>query len=279
VSQRTAPRAEAAGDGGSPRSLLFVPADRPERFAKATASGADGVILDLEDAVADADKVMARQHVAAWLVEHAAMVRINASDTPWFDDDIAVVSATSARVFVPKVQSAAQAASVVERLPGNPIVVLLETAAGIVNAASICTTPGVSGVAFGSVDLGAELGVDPADRLAMSYARAAVVMAAAAAQLPAPLDGVCLELHDAATISDEARYAAAMGFGGKLCIHPRQIASVNAAFSPNVDDVAWARRVVAVGDTTGAAKLDGKMIDRPVVARAHRILDRVESVS
>jgi citrate lyase subunit beta / citryl-CoA lyase len=277
--QRTAPTAKAAGDGGSPRSLLFVPADRPERFATATASGADGVILDLEDAVADADKVMARQHVAAWLVEHAATVRINASDTPWFDDDIAVVGATSARVIVPKVQSAAQAASVVERLPGNPIVVLLETAAGIVNAAAICATPGVSGVAFGSVDLGAELGVDPADRVAMSYARAAVVMATAAAQLPSPLDGVCLELHDAATISDEARYAAAMGFGGKLCIHPRQIASVNAAFSPSDDEVAWARRVVAVGDITGAAKMDGKMIDRPVVARARRILDRVDSVS
>jgi citrate lyase subunit beta/citryl-CoA lyase len=276
VSQRSTPTAEAAGDGASPRSLLFVPADCPERFAKATASGADGVILDLEDAVADADKVMARRHVAAWLVEHATTVRINAPETPWFDDDIAVVSATSATVIVPKIQSAAQAASVVERLRGNPIVVLLETAAAIVNAASICTTPGVSGVAFGSVDLGAELGVDPADRVAMSYARAAVVMAAVAAQLPAPLDGVCLELHDAATISDEARYAAAMGFGGKLCIHPRQIAAVNAAFSPNVDEVAWARRVVAVGDITGAAKLDGKMIDRPVVARARRILDRAD---
>src|SRR6476659_8959839 len=91
MSRRTATTAKAAGDGGSPRSLLFVPADRPERFATATASGADGVILDLEDAVADAAKVMARQHVAAWLVEHAATVRINASDTPWFDDDIAVV--------------------------------------------------------------------------------------------------------------------------------------------------------------------------------------------
>jgi len=189
------------------------------------------------------------------------------------------VGATSARVIVPKVQSAAQAASVVERLPGNPIVVLLETAAGIVNAAAICATPGVSGVAFGSVDLGAELGVDPADRVAMSYARAAVVMATAAAQLPSPLDGVCLELHDVAIISDEARYAAAMGFGGKLCIHPRQIAPVNAAFSPSDDEVAWARRVVAVGDITGAAKLDGKLIDRPVVARARRILDRVDSVS
>jgi citrate lyase subunit beta/citryl-CoA lyase len=254
--------------------MLFVPGDRPERFAKAVVSGADSVILDLEDAVTPAAKGEARAHVAKWLSSHSATVRINAEDTEWFDDDIALVRSTPCAVMIPKVQSATQIASILQRLPSVAVIVLLETAAGIVNVAEICAVPGVSGVAFGSVDLGAELGVDPSDRQAMAFARSSVVIAAAAAQLPPPLDGVCVVFDDAEVVAAEARYAATLGFGGKLCIHPRQIASVNQAFTPPDEDIVWAKRVIAVGADNGAAVLDGKMIDRPVVNRAYRILER-----
>jgi citrate lyase subunit beta/citryl-CoA lyase len=260
----------------NPRSLLFVPADRPERFSKAAASGADDVIIDLEDAVAPAHKEQARHHVAAWLTDHRSMVRINASDTEWFDGDVAVVQSTHCPVMIPKVQSAEQVASILRLLPSIPVTVLLETACGIVHCAEICSVPGVTAVAFGSVDLGAELGVDAADRQAMAHARSALVVAAAANQLPPPLDGVCVDLDNDEAVAAEAAYAARLGFGGKLCIHPRQIAPVNAAFTPTSEDITWARRVLAADEGNGAAVLDGKMIDRPVVVRASRILERAD---
>jgi citrate lyase subunit beta/citryl-CoA lyase len=151
---------------------------------------------------------------------------------------------------------------------------LLETASGIVNSAEICAVSGVTGVAFGSVDLGAELGVDPANRQAMAHARSALVLAAAANKLPPPLDGVCVDLENDCAVAAEAKYAATLGFGGKLCIHPRQVSAINREFTPAVEEVAWARRVLAADQGDGIAVLDGKMIDRPVVVRASRILDR-----
>ncbi|PJE06020.1 CoA ester lyase [Mycobacterium sp.] len=260
----------------NPRSLLFVPGDRPERFAKAAASGADGIVLDLEDAVASVNKAQARHHVAAWLADSKSMVRINAADTEWFDGDVALVQSTHCPVMVPKVQSAAQIAAIVRHLPNVPVTVLLETASGIVHSAEICAVPGVTGVAFGSVDLGAELGVDPADRQSMAQARGALVLAAAANQLPPPLDGVCVDLENDDVVAAEAKYAARLGFGGKLCIHPRQVISINGAFTPTVEDVAWAQRVVGADEGNGTAVVDGKMIDRPVLIRASRILQRAD---
>jgi len=258
----------------NPRSLLFVPGDRPERFSKAAVSGADGIILDLEDAVAPAKKVQARHHVDAWLADQTSILRINAADTEWFDGDVELVQSTLCPVMVPKVQSVAEITSILRRLPSVPVTVLLETASGIVNSAEICAVSGVTGVAFGSVDLGAELGVDPANRQAMAHARSALVLAAAANKLPPPLDGVCVDLENDCAVAAEAKYAATLGFGGKLCIHPRQVSAINREFTPAVEEVAWARRVLAADQGDGIAVLDGKMIDRPVVVRASRILDR-----
>ncbi|EHB58870.1 HpcH/HpaI aldolase [Mycolicibacterium rhodesiae JS60] len=256
----------------SARSLLFVPADRPDRFDKAAGCGADGLILDLEDGVAPAAKDDARRHVASWMGRGAAMLRLNAADTPWFEDDVALVCAIECAVMIPKVQSAKQIADILQRLPPVPALVLLETAAGIANAAEICAVPGVARAAFGSVDLGAELGVDPAERQAMAYARGAVVIASAANHLPPPLDGVCVDVVDAGAVQEEAQYAAALGFGGKLGIHPRQVATINRAFSPSADEISWARKILEADDGDGVTVVDGKMVDRPVLTRARRLL-------
>lgn len=276
---RTNIQAATSADLACPRSVLFVPADRPERFDKAVACGADGVILDLEDAVAATNKDQGRHHVASWLAGNTATLRINAADTPWFDDDVALLHDMPCAVMIPKVQSATQLVSILDRLPDVRVTVLLETASGIANAAAICAVAGVSGAAFGSVDLAAELGVDPADRQAMAYARSALVIAAAASKLPPPLDGVCVDLDDASAVDAEARYAATLGFGGKLCIHPRQVAPINRAFTPTAEEIGWAQRILGAVEHRGATVLDGKMVDQPVVTRARRLLDRLNALS
>lgn len=260
--------------GESARSLLFVPADRPDRFDKAAESGADGIILDLEDGVAPAAKGQARRHAVAWLSRRTAMLRINAADTQWFDDDIALVRAIRCPVMIPKIHSARQIADILQLVPRVPAIVLLETAAGIANAADICAVPGVLRAAFGSVDLGAELGIDSADRDAMAYARGAVIVASAANELPPPLDGVCVDVVNTSAVAAEAQHAAALGFGGKLCIHPRQVAPINYAFSPSANEVAWARTIMAAGETGGVTVVDGRMVDRPIVRRARRLLNQ-----
>ncbi len=209
----------------SARSLLFVPGHRPERFAKAEASGADGIILDLEDAVAAANKDAARAHVAAWLVAgKSGTVRINAVETPWFANDLAAIAgAGGATVMLPKASVAGVTAVMATLGDQARVVALLETAAGIFDAASICRSPNVFRAAFGSVDLGTEVGVDPDDREALLCARSTVVLASAAAGIAPPLDGVTTDVTAAEPARVDAAYAARLGFGGKLCIHPLQV--------------------------------------------------------
>ena len=260
---------------GLARSLLFVPGDRPERFAKAVASGAHRVILDLEDAVAPTGKDHARQAVAAWLATPGAevVVRINAADTAWHADDLAVLrSLARATVMLPKadVHSAAAFAAA---LPGRPFIALVETSAALVSIDAVAAIPGVARIAFGSIDFTADSGIeDEAENL--TAVRTRIVIASRAAGLPAPIDGVSVELTDEALMTCQAERARRMGFGGKLCIHPRQVHAVHGAFTPKAQEVAWARRVLEAFDTSAGAAvaLDGKMVDKPVVDRARQIL-------
>jgi citrate lyase subunit beta/citryl-CoA lyase len=255
------------------RSLLFVPGDRPDRFGKAEASGADGVILDLEDAVAASNKDAARSHVAAWLAAgRSSIVRINAADTPWFAGDLSAIG-EGTTVMLPKASVEGVVAVVAVLGERTRVVVLLETASGILGAASICRSANVIRAAFGSIDLGTEIGVDPDDREALHHARSLMVLASAAGGIAPPLDGVTTDVTAAEPARADAAYAARLGFGGKLCIHPVQVAAVNAAFDPGPDQIAWARAVLAAtGD--GAAKVGGHMIDAPVLERARRIIAR-----
>jgi citrate lyase subunit beta/citryl-CoA lyase len=264
------------------RSWLFVPGNRPERFGKACASGADAVILDLEDAVPSDEKHAAREHVANWLRERereAAVpvyVRINAASTPWFADDVATLGAlrSLSGFVVPKTEDAATlhsaALGAADSLRLAP---LIETAQAFAALPEIATAPRVERLMFGTIDFQLDTGID-GDGDELLHFRSQLTLASRIAGIAAPVDGVTTALDDAPRIEGDARRARALGFRGKLCIHPRQIAPVHAAFAWRDDEVAWAQRVVdAARASHGAAvALDGKMIDAPVIAKAHEIL-------
>ncbi len=254
---------------------LFVPGDRPERYAKAAASGADAVIVDLEDAVAAADKARARAALRGAAVLPGGidlMVRINGCGTPWHDADLlALAGLPLAALMLPKAERAADIEAV-RRVVPLPVVALIETARGLAECRAIAQAEGVAGLAFGSVDFCADLGIAH-ERAPLLFARSTLVLESRLAGLAAPLDGVTTAIDDAALIEDEARQARKLGFGGKLCIHPRQIGPARLGFAPDAAELAWARRVLAAG-AGGAVKVDGRMVDAPVLAQARRLLAR-----
>ena len=262
-----------------PRSYLFVPAERPDRIAKALASGADAVICDLEDAVAPAAKPAARQALADWLASAGGappkplIVRINSVGSEWFDDDLALCKTPGVQaVMLPKAERADDIARVAAAT-GKAVIALVETAAGMDELRAVARAPGVVRIAFGSIDFQLDLGI-VGDGDALLAFRSQLVLASRVAGLASPIDGVSTAIGDAAAVSVDARRARSLGFAAKLCIHPTQVQAVNDAFSPSADEVAWARRVVdAMRDAGGAAiTVDGKMVDRPVWLRAEALL-------
>jgi citrate lyase subunit beta/citryl-CoA lyase len=266
-------------DASIARTFLFVPGDRPDRFGKAAATPADVVVLDLEDAVAADGKRQAREHVRAWLGQgNRAVVRINGAGTPWYADDVAMIADRSdslVAAMVPKAESREALAALAAAMPaGTGIIPLMETAAGILDAPSVCTAPGVLRPAFGSVDLAAQLGVDHRAHAAFQHARSVLVLAAATAGCAAPIDGVTTEISDEASLRADLDQAVALGFTGKLCIHPRQVALANQRLSPSAAELEWAHRILAARHGDSAQALDGQMIDRPVFLRAEAILAR-----
>ena len=273
------------------RSLLFVPGDRPERFDKAAASGADAVILDLEDAVGTSAKGSARQAILDWLPGHhgnGVWVRINAVGSAAHDDDVAFLKRLSAalagagiadavRIMLPKVESRASVdalAGSVGHGQGLEIIAQIESALGLDQARDFAQSASITRLAFGSIDYSLDLGLAPDEDLALLHARSHLVWVSRLAELPAPIDTVTVNLKDASVIEHDARLARRLGFGGKLCIHPSQVTAVNAAFSPSEKDIAWAHEVVRVSHAAGdgAVKLGDQMIDKPVLLRAQRIL-------
>jgi citrate lyase subunit beta / citryl-CoA lyase len=282
------------------RSMLFVPGDRPERFAKAVASGADAVIFDLEDAVTAAGRPGARQDIAAFLRQDSRSVplwvRINAIDTNDATLDLdAIGLARPDGVILPKARSGAD----LERLdqwlavletrhgyaPGSIKVIALitECAQAVLNAASFAQAPArVTGYSWGAEDLAADIGAS-ANRtdegefeFTFRLARASCLLSAAAAGVAA-IDTTDIEFRDVAAVERRARASRRDGFVGKLAIHPAQIPAIHAAFTPTVEEVEWARRVVellANSPGQGAVALDGKMIDRPHLRQAQRILGK-----
>jgi citrate lyase subunit beta/citryl-CoA lyase len=256
------------------RSYLFVPADRPERYAKALASGADAVIVDLEDAIAPASKDMARQALAQWLEnvgEASIVVRINGFGTPWFDADRDLVARSPkvAAVMLPKADGDSPWAVFADK----PVLALVESAGGIAAARAIARAPQVRRLAFGSIDLSLDLGVEDDDD-ALLCARSELVLASRLANLPPPVDGVCTAINDATLLAAHVQRARRLGLGAVLCIHPSQVAAVNSGFEPTTEQLDWARRVVAAAaQSSGAAiAVDGKMVDRPVLMRAEAVL-------
>ncbi|MET8948941.1 CoA ester lyase [Streptomyces sp. NPDC004542] len=261
------------------RSFLFVPGHRPERFEKAVASGADVVILDLEDAVAADRKEEARGNVAAWLDQgHQAVVRVNGAGTEWYADDLDAVGGRTSVVMVPKAEDPAELTGLTDRLPaGTGIVPLVETAAGVLKAFEVCAVSSVLRPAFGGVDLAAQLGVDHTSYDALRHARSALVVAAAAAGRAAPVDGVTTAVRDNAVLRADIAHAIGLGYGGKLCVHPEQVGTTNRDFTPADEQIAWAHRVVAAAGHGSATVVDGQMVDRPVLLRAQAVLARARA--
>lgn len=283
----------------SPRSYLFVPADRPERIGKALSSGADAVIVDLEDAVAPQDKAVARGRLADWLQGASAgsvLVRVNATTSADFDDDLRVCAHPAVRgVVVPKAETADALAAVAAALPGRALLPLIETAVGYEAVRDVARAPGVSRLLFGSIDFQVDLGIEAGHGLAgdhdggegdeaasgdaLLFFRSGIVLASRLAGLEAPVDGVTTALDDGAALARATARARRLGFGAKLCIHPRQVEAVNRGFSPSDVELDWARRVLAAAAGSGGAAVavDGRMVDAPVLLRARRLMDRASS--
>ena len=262
------------------RTYLFVPGTRPERFGKALASGADVVILDLEDAVAASDKASARQAIANWFADAAPaerariVVRINDAGSPWFADDLlALREAGATGVLLPKAESAQQIAATKAVLPDANVLALVESARGVAEVASVAAG-GASRLVFGTLDFALDLDIDiTEDASGLAYAASRIALASRVAGLPSPVAGVTPQLDDPQRLRSDLALARSQGFGAKLCIHPSQVAPIHAALRPSEQALAWARRVLAADAASpGAARLDGRMVDRPVVLQAQRTL-------
>ena len=255
-------------------ALLFCPADRPERFAKAVAA-ADLVILDLEDAVAAENKGVARAAIlAAGLSPEHVIVRINDVRSAHFEADLVMLRRSGlTTVMLAKTESAAD----LDEIADWNVVALCETPRAILNLIEIAAHPAVTALMFGAEDFVAELGgrssrLDGGGfRPAVEHARSALLIAAAACER-ATVDAVFTDVGDEAGLLAEAVGAAGSGFTHKACIHPSQIPLVRQGFRPSEKDLNWARRVVQSATASSVHTLDGKMIDRPVIAQARRML-------
>ncbi|KAF7962822.1 citrate lyase [Cupriavidus sp. UYMU48A] len=257
------------------RSYLFVPANRPERFEKAHASGADQVILDLEDAISEGDKDRARHLLAEYLISGGTgLVRVNTSQTRWFEDDLRLCLSPGVQgVILPKAERAEQVAYVAGRLPqGVKLLPLIETAKGMTNVSQIAAVHGVERLIFGTVDFRTELGIEGDDQELLFF-RSMLVLTSRTAGIAAPVDGVTVSISDVDELRNASARGRRLGFGAKLCIHPSQVSEVNRAYRPSDAQLTWAERVVeGAKSNRGAFQLDGEMVDAPVIARAVDLL-------
>jgi citrate lyase subunit beta/citryl-CoA lyase len=255
------------------RSFLFVPGNRPERFAKACAAGADAVIVDLEDAVAPSDKLAARDALAGWLSpDYPVLVRINSADSEWFRDDLALCGLPGvAGIVLPKAERTHNLAQIAAA-GATAILPLIESAQGVWNGVELARSPCVQRLVFGSIDFSFDLGISEGHEQLLHF-RSQLVLVSRVAGIAAPVDGVTVALDAAERVREDSARARALGFGGKLCIHPKQVAVVNAAFAPSAAELAWAARVIAASAAGAAVAVDGKMVDRPVTLIAQRMLD------
>jgi citrate lyase subunit beta/citryl-CoA lyase len=261
----------------SERSYLFVPGNRPERFEKARASGADAVIFDLEDAVQPQEKQAARETVREHMdAARPAFVRINAADTEWFANDAAAIANHPGvtGIVLPKAETREQIETVLAHAHSSlTILPIVETARGFANLTLLCAAPQVRRIVFGTLDFQIDLNIE-GDGKELDMFRSQIVLASRLAGLTTPVDGVSTVLDDPVVIESEARRGRRFGFGAKLCIHPLQIDAVHRAYAWTDAELAWAERVLqAVEASSGAAvAVDGKMVDMPVILKARRMV-------
>lgn len=272
------------------RTILYLPAANARAIEKARTLPADCVILDLEDAVAPDAKEAARAAAIAAVAnedwgQRELAIRVNALSTPWSDADFTGAATSAAHVIVvPKVNGAQDAVRAVALAGGKPVWAMIETPRAIQEVDGIADTPGVTGLIAGFNDLATELRVRPGtDRLPLIYAASRIINAARASRILA-FDGVFNDIRNGAGLESEAAQALALGFDGKTCIHPDQLAIVNASFSPTPEDIAHARGLIAAHSEAmaagkGVATFKGRMIEALHVMEAHHTLKVAEVVA
>lgn len=287
----TSNNAPSAPRLASARSFLFVPADRPERLFKALGSGADAVVVDLEDAVAPTSKDAARAALAnAWRdvpmpARARLLVRTNPRGSAPHEADT-VLAAALARdglggLMVPKAHADALVA-LARTCPGVPLLPLIETGDAFHELDAIARAPGVLRLCLGHLDLQSDLGMRCGeDEAELAPARWALVLASRRARLAPPVDGVTTALSDPERLAADTRRALRAGFGAKLCIHPAQVPLVHDAMRPTPDESAWARRVLSAAQAANGAavQVDGRMVDAPVIQLARRLAARDEATA
>ncbi len=267
------------------QAFLFVPANRPDRFAKSLATRAHAVIVDLEDAVPLSDKDAARESIrrelTPWLQQcpERIVVRVNACGTPYLDDDLRLANELGIRhLMLPKAESHAQLTSVVNALPFSPVLIpMIESAQGVDQVKAIASHPNTLRLSLGNIDLQFSLGLQCGpDELELLPVRHQMVLASRLHELAAPIDGVTVQIESDTQLQADILRAKRLGFQGKLCIHPKQVDAVIQGFQPTAQEIEHAQAVVAADQAAngGVVQLNGKMVDRPVVMLAKFVLQK-----
>jgi citrate lyase subunit beta/citryl-CoA lyase len=265
------------------QAFLFVPANRPDRFAKSLATRADAVIVDLEDAVPLSEKAAARDAIrrdlTPWLEQcpQRLVLRINACGTPFWDDDLRLVEELGIRhLMLPKTESVEQLSSVTSALSFTPVLIpMIESAKGVDQLKAIAAHPNTLRLSLGNIDLQLSLGLQCGpDELELLPVRHQILLASRLAEIAAPIDGVTVQIESQAQLSADILRAKRLGFRAKLCIHPKQVDGVIEGFQPSAQEVEYAQAVVAADKAAkgGVVQLNGKMVDRPVVMLAQSVL-------
>ena len=272
------------------RSLLFAPAVRPDLLRKMPRTGADAIVIDLEDATPpdakDIGRVEMRSAVADLAGQLPILVRVNDDTTPWHDDDLdSLPTEGLAGIVVPKVETIAGLDSLATRLTDRgldmPVIGGVETALGVADARSLLAHDAISAGYFGAEDFIADLGgVRTASNDEVAYARAQIALAGRLADLTV-IDQIVADFTDDGRCRRECLQARAMGYGGKLCIHPSQVAIANEAFLPSSEEIDRARRLLEAYDDAKAqgvasVAFEGQMVDEPVAAQARRVLAQAD---
>jgi len=262
------------------RSFLFVPANRPERYIKALNSGSDAVIIDLEDSIPAEYKLESRALLKQWLLEHPTdkvIIRVNSFQTEWFLEDIQLAQFSNViAIVLPKAEKIKEF-ELIQHVRIIDIYPIIETPYGMAHVKEIAQFPSVRALMFGSIDFQLEMDMS-GDFLELMYFRNKIALASKLAGIANPIDGVTADFSNLDLVMTETHQAKKLGFQGKLCIHPSQVKPVNQVFNPSPEEIKWAQEVikavqVAHGQTIS---LNGKMIDKPIISKAEKILKQVE---
>lgn len=269
------------------QAFLFVPANRPDRFAKSLATRAHAVIIDLEDAVPLSDKDAARdairRELMPWLQQcpDRIVVRVNACGTPFFEDDMRLMDELGIRhIMLPKAESPDQLSSVADALSFTPMLIpMIESPKGVDQVKAIAAHPNTLRLSLGNIDLQFSFGMQSGpDELELLPVRHQILLASRLAEIAAPIDGVTVQIDSQDQLQADILRGKRLGFQAKLCIHPKQVDAVIQGFQPSSQEVAYAQAVVAadLAANGGVVQLNGKMVDRPVVMLAKSVLRQLD---